>query len=123
MDFGFWKSRSRPASRPTKIPNPKSKMKNRSRDVRYALAALLGVALLALLATPPGRSRAATPPTITWGRAGIVGVVNPLRNLDVNAPIWSANVRANTDSTSNGQHEPSLAVSPANPDVVVVANK
>jgi hypothetical protein len=50
-------------------------------------------------------------------------VVNPLRNLDLNLPIWSANVRANTDTTSNGQHEPSLAVNPANPNVVVIANK
>ena len=30
---------------------------------------------------------------------------------------------ANTDATGNGQHEPSLAVSPANPNVVVIANK
>src|SRR5439155_10450296 len=63
------------------------------------------------------------PRSVKWGRAGILGVVNPLRNLDINLPTWSANVRANTDTTGNGQHEPSLAVSPANPNVVVIANK
>src|SRR5436309_1765003 len=109
MHFGFWKSDCRPGSRAAKIQNPKPKIQNRSRDARYALAALLAVGLLALVATPPGRSRAATPPSVKWGRAGILGVVNPLRNLDINLPTWSANVRANTDTTGNGQHEPSLA--------------
>jgi hypothetical protein len=32
-------------------------------------------------------------------------------------------VRANTDNSGFGQHEPSLAVNPRNPDVVVIANK
>lgn len=38
-------------------------------------------------------------------------------------PAWSANVRANTDISGFGQHEPGLAVSPVRPGVVVVAAK
>jgi hypothetical protein len=40
-----------------------------------------------------------------------------------NPPVWGANVRANTDNSGYGQHEPGLAVSFTNPDVVVVASK
>src|SRR5689334_2666997 len=93
----------------------------RFRDVRLALAALLGVVLVGLLVTPPRRSEAATPAPVVWAHGGVSGV-NPLRNANPLLPTWSANVRANTDATGNGQHEPSMAVSPANPNVVVVAN-
>jgi hypothetical protein len=94
----------------------------RFRDVRHALAALIGLVVIGLLATPPHRSEAATPAPVVWAHGGVSGV-NPLRNANPELPTWSANVRANTDATGNGQHEPSLAVSLANPNVVVVANK
>src|SRR4051794_3458343 len=96
----------------------------RLRDIRHALVALLGITVLALLAAPPRGSEAAPPAplSVSWAQPGSLRV-NPFRNLDPNLPTWSANVRANTDATPNGQHEPSLAVSPVNPNVIVVANK
>lgn len=38
-------------------------------------------------------------------------------------PIWGPNVRANTDNSGFGQHEPNLAASPINPNIVVAAAK
>jgi hypothetical protein len=38
-------------------------------------------------------------------------------------PVWGPNVLANTDNTPWGQHEPNLATSPTNPNIVVAAAK
>jgi hypothetical protein len=49
--------------------------------------------------------------------AMLSGTTNP------SSITFGPNVRANSDSTTNGQHEPSLAVSRTDPNTVVVASK
>src|SRR3954468_13200761 len=89
----------------------------------YLLPALLVVAALVLTLTP--KATGATPATasVAWSGTGTGSIIKTaLNSLNPEAPSWAANVRANTDATTNGQHEPDLAVSPANPNVVVIAN-
>src|SRR6478735_4886971 len=79
----------------------------------FLCAAAFGLVLV------PSVSQAGRPASPVWRHT----VNSAFAQLALDPPSWSANVRANTDTTTNGQHEPSLAVSPANPNVVVVANK
>jgi hypothetical protein len=76
----------------------------------YALIALLAIAIFGLMSTPVR--------TIQGGYLPV-----PLRLGTLIPPIFDPEVRANSDSTVYGQHEPSLAVSRTDPNVVVVANK
>src|SRR5438552_9099788 len=95
---------------------------------RYALSVLMLAAVVGILALQRS-SQAAWSQGVHWESAGQraahVGArqAAPLRALLPAVPTWSANVRANTDTTGLGQHEPGLAVSPANSNVVVVAAK
>src|SRR5919201_7107111 len=101
---------------------------NFGKAVRYALSALMLAAVLGILSLQHS-SQAAWSAGVHWQSAGqraaLVGaaLAGPLQPLVPGLPTWSANVRANTDMTGNGQHEPGLAVSPVNSNVVVVANK
>src|SRR4051812_24465276 len=88
--------------------------------LRYALCALLAL-IVVLLARTPAPTNAAAPPVLFQQNAA--AYTSLLSKLSLVPPAWSVNVRANTDNTGNGQHEPSLAVSPANHNVIVIANK
>ncbi len=90
------------------------------RNMRYVLSALMITLAFSVLLAPIV-TRAASPSMDQWHSSGRSDALANLLGLAL--PTWSANVRANTDTTGNGQHEPSLAVSPANPNVVVIANK
>src|SRR5688500_11001455 len=87
-----------------------------------AFSALLLVAALALVIAPIS-SRAASN-LLQFGAAGqsaphrVTWLLSP-----VAPPVFGPNVRANSDSTNLGQHEPSLAVSRVNTNTVVVAAK
>ncbi|MFL5733602.1 MAG: sialidase family protein, partial [Chloroflexia bacterium] len=93
---------------------------------RYVAAALMLVGVLGIAALQHGGTEAASAGASRW-RFAAVGQVGPVealrRALAPQVAPWAANVRANTDPTGNGQHEPGVAVSPVNPNVVVVANK
>src|SRR5439155_12149984 len=95
---------------------------------RYVLTALMLAAVVGLLSLEHS-SQAAWSEGVHWQSAGQLAapvgaaLASPLRALLPGLPDWSANVRANTDLSGNGQHEPALAVSPANPNVVVIAGK
>src|SRR5438093_269591 len=100
--------------------------------VRYTLSALMLAAVLGILslqhstqASGYGLRGAGAHRQSTGQSAALVAgqLMAPLRALLPGLPNWSANVRANTDLTGNGQHEPGLAVSPINPNVVVIATK
>src|SRR3954447_259522 len=87
------------------------------RSGRYVFLAFLLLTALATLLSPAGPN-AASAGSIRFSAsvgAATADLVSKLQNpLD---PItWSANVRANTDSSGYGQHEPALAVSPTNPN-------
>src|ERR1043165_4952428 len=88
--------------------------------LRCTLFILLSVVSFSVIISPQVTS-ATSPPANRWRTAGHGNALDGILNLVV--PTWSANVRANTDTTGYGQHEPALAVSPINPNVVVVANK
>lgn len=87
---------------------------------RYALSGILALFALAALFVPiAGATSSPQQAVYATSRVALPDLVNRL----LDPPAWSANVRANTDNSGNGQHEPALAVNPLNPDVVVVANK
>ncbi len=94
------------------------------KSARYALALLMLGAALTLITTP-GLSGAAPLSSAKWDTVRHVSNESPLTQMLGLLPLttWSPNIIANTDATGNGQHEPSLAVSPANPNVVAIANK
>ncbi|HKP52206.1 MAG TPA: S-layer homology domain-containing protein [Chloroflexia bacterium] len=79
----------------------------------YAILALFVVMALGLLAAPVRTS---------LGSEGVTDSGAPQLQL-FTPPTFGPNVRANSDSTLFGQHEPSLAVSRTDPDVVVAAAK
>ncbi len=54
---------------------------------------------------------------------GAWAAVPSLPHLPPATPVWGPNVLANTDESGFGQHEPNLAASSLNPDIVVVAAK
>src|SRR5690349_2212212 len=85
---------------------------------RYATVAVILAAVFGMLSLQ--HSSYAASPAGDRRQAAIAGVLKPLLP---SLSSWRSNVIANTDATGNGQHEPSLAVSPANPNVVVIANK
>ncbi len=83
----------------------------------FAVVALSLIAALGLLAAPVR----ATLDTQSASDATSLGVPqNPVAPLTT---TFGPNVRANSDVTNFGQHEPSLAVSRTNPDVVVASSK
>ena len=84
-----------------------------------AFAALAAIVWLAL-ASAPSTSRAAAS-QIAWQRPQSPAALDKLGQLV--PPVFGPNVRANSDNTQYGQHEPSLAVSRTDNDVVVVAAK
>jgi len=83
---------------------------------------LISLAALALLILPPA-SGASQPTPPSWSAGSRPLYQRLFGSLLSYQPAWSANVRANTDNSGFAQHEPSLAVNPTNPDVVVIANK
>ncbi len=95
-----------------------SRLRARNRVARYIFSIFFIVAAFAL-SFAPQTTGAASPLGMTWQRH----TEDVFSKFGFDPPTWSANVRANTDTTGNGQHEPALAVSPANPNVVVIANK
>src|SRR5438128_1740043 len=101
-----------------------SRLRAHKGGARYIYTVFFIIAAFALLFAPQ-ITGAASPPGISWqGRTGnMLGMGAQLIAPLQDPPGWSASVRANTDTTANGQHEPALAVSPANPNVVVIANK
>lgn len=101
-----------------------SRLHNHSRTLHHVSAALLILTALVLLLLSPTSQQAAASGARQFGSVRLpIAAYNSLTQLRAGAPTWSTNVRANTDTTTNGQHEPGLAVSPANPNVVVIANK
>jgi hypothetical protein len=92
--------------------------------VRYVMSALMLAAVFGMLSLQHSSSYAASSDgarrLAAAQSAALAGFLKP---LVPSVSSWRANVRSNTDATGNGQHEPSLAVSPANPNVVVIANK
>lgn len=89
---------------------------------RYLFATLLMLAVFALLLVPHGSSAAssASAGAMSWQNVG-TSVDRLFSPLD--APLFGPNVRANSDNTVFGQHEPSLAVSRVHTNTVVVASK
>ena len=88
-----------------------SKSVLRKSFVLFTLAIVAGLAVLA------------APVRTTEGAQGASAPGNIQPNRLSSPPIFGPNIRANNDSTSFGQHEPDLAVSRTNPDVVVAAAK
>jgi hypothetical protein len=84
----------------------------------YVLIALLAIVIFGLMVAP---ARTIQSGHLYDGDSGTLDV--PLRPGALIPPTFGPNVRANSDSTVYGQHEPSLAVSRTDPNVVVVANK
>jgi hypothetical protein len=74
-------------------------------------------------ATPAGPPRQAQPLENGPAVAPAPRLVLPPSAPSSLDPHWRANVRANTDSTTFAQQEPSIGVNPLNPLNVVVANK
>src|SRR5690242_583514 len=87
----------------------------------FLLALLLPAAFLTLSWGGSAQAGKPSAPGITF--ASTRSLYNSFASRLLDPPTWQANVRANTDNTGFGQHEPSLAVSPVNPNVVVIANK
>ncbi|HVF99574.1 MAG TPA: proprotein convertase P-domain-containing protein [Chloroflexia bacterium] len=90
---------------------------------RYAICALLALAVLGLLLAE--RTAGASPRSATlWSapRSGnAFSFFEQAKRLA--APIFGPNVRANQDTTIYAQHEPSLAVSRVHTNTVIVASK
>jgi subtilisin-like proprotein convertase family protein len=90
---------------------------------RYAICALLALAVLGLLLVE--RTAGASPRSATlWSAprsANAFSFFDQAKRLA--APIFGPNVRANQDTTIYAQHEPSLAVSRVHTNTVIVASK
>jgi hypothetical protein len=84
-----------------------------------ALAALAAVVWLALAAAPSTPRAVAS--QIAWSRPDSPLALDKFGALV--PPVFGPNVRANTDVTNYGQHEPGLAVSRTNNNVVFAAAK
>src|SRR5438105_5120430 len=91
--------------------------------VRYLMSALLLAAVFGMLSLQHSSYAASSEGARRQAAAQSAALAGFLKPLLPSISSWRANVIANTDATGNGQHEPSLAVSPANPNVVVIANK
>ncbi|HET9494313.1 MAG TPA: sialidase family protein, partial [Chloroflexia bacterium] len=89
------------------------------RNGTVALAALAAVVWLALAAAPATPRAVAS--QMSWSRPDAPHALDKLGPFV--PPIFGPNVRANTDTTSYGQHEPGLAVSRTDNDVVFAAAK
>lgn len=90
---------------------------------RHALVALFILGAITLLSRPPSTGAVQSSPVV-WEPQGVEAAQQSLLStLAFAPPVWSPNVPSNTDGSGNGQHEPSLAVSLTDPNVVVVANK
>ncbi|MDQ6694200.1 MAG: S-layer homology domain-containing protein [Chloroflexota bacterium] len=69
-------------------------------------------------------ARASTPAGIVWAASSVQRSSNLLSSLSpLVSTVFGPNVRANSDSTTYGQHEPSLAVSRVHTNTVVVTSK
>src|SRR6266540_3452877 len=84
----------------------------------FAIAVLFLIVVLGLIVAPTQNGRRQQPEGSTNNLQSTIH--NPQSEVP---PVFGPNVRANSDSTLFGQHEPSLAVSRTNPDVVVAASK
>ncbi|MEO6456930.1 MAG: S-layer homology domain-containing protein, partial [Chloroflexia bacterium] len=87
----------------------------------FAFSALLLVTALAFVVAPAS-SEAAGGARLSWAGQDAFASINS-RLSPLVPPVFGPNVRANTDTTNFGQHEPSLAVSRVNTNTVFVAAK
>src|SRR3954468_20366272 len=91
--------------------------------VRLTFVGFMLALAAGLIVAPQGTGAKPLAP-IQWQTSGPRAAFGgALQRLSLDPPVWSPNVRANTDISGNGQHEPSLAVSFTDPNVVIVANK
>src|SRR5262245_63704878 len=83
---------------------------------------LAGPALALAYAPQPDNSAQARSPHIIWSAAGspAADTLHQWSAL-LAPPVFGPNNRANQDATTNGQHEPGLAVSRVHTNTVVVA--
>ena len=87
----------------------------------FTLLTLLVVAALSLVESGTGAASGSTSfRPIAWQDVDEL-ISDPLNPLE--PPVFGPNVRANRDTTTFGQHEPSLAVSRVNTNTVFVAAK